>query len=290
MKPYKDGFQVGHCGTDDPATAESQAFIRQTCKDVPMDPLVGDWVGTKDDFVDIGLVSGAHGTRLARIAAANGMFGGRMNGAAPGPKIVSERACLFAPGCTSVAMTEGMVDLVNMSIGDMAALNDGGSATTQLYNHLIDTYGVQFVIAVGNSGPGANTIEGPGLADKVVSVGASISKQTLAANYASGRGQHIPTWMLSAMDGHPGWTLPPGYAMWNGTLMASPQAAGASALLLSAAKKQGIEAHAREPAHGAYLDRPAHGSSGVPGRRWPHRRRRRVEGGPGRARPPTTTR
>jgi hypothetical protein len=31
-------------------------------------------------------------------------------------------------------------------------------------------------------------------------------------------------------------------------------------------------------------------SSGVPGRCWPHRRRRRVEGGPGRARPPTTTR
>ncbi|MFF5365171.1 S8 family serine peptidase [Streptomyces scabiei] len=280
MKPYKDGFQVGQFGTDDPSTAiaESQDFVVQIRKDVPMDPLGGDWVGKQADFVDIGLVSGAHGTHVAGITAANGMFGGRMSGAAPGAKIVSARACLFTSGCTNVALTEGMIDLVvnrgvdivNMSIGGLTLLNDGSSATAQLYNRLIDTYGVQLVIAAGNSGPGANTVQDPGLADKVISVGAGISKETLAANYASdvendyqlftfsSRGPRedggfaptlvapgaavntFPAWMPSAMDGAPGWKLPPGYAMWNGTSMASPQAAGASALLLSAAEQQGI--------------------------------------------------
>lgn len=43
------------------------------------------------------------------------------------------------------------------------------------------------------------------------------------------------------MDADPGWKLPPGYGMWQGTSMAAPQAAGASALLLSAAKQQGID-------------------------------------------------
>ena len=38
-----------------------------------------------------------------------------------------------------------------------------------------------------------------------------------------------------------GYTLPAGYGMLQGTSMSSPQAAGASALLLSAAKQQHIE-------------------------------------------------
>ena len=39
----------------------------------------------------------------------------------------------------------------------------------------------------------------------------------------------------------PGYACPPGYAMFNGTSMASPQAAGAAALLLSAAKQAGVQ-------------------------------------------------
>lgn len=100
---------------------------------------------------------------------------------------------MFGPSCTNVALTEGMIDLVvnhgvdivNMSIGGLPALNDGNNARSELYTRLIDTYGVQLVISAGNSGPGANTIGDPGLADKVISVGASISKDTWAANYGS---------------------------------------------------------------------------------------------------------
>ncbi|MFE0570618.1 S8 family serine peptidase [Streptomyces albogriseolus] len=281
MKPYKDGFQIGWFGTDDPKTdvAERQPFVVEIRKDVPMDPYGGDWIGKKADFVNIGVIESEHGTHVAGITAAHGLFGGKMNGAAPGAKLVSSRACTWSGGCTSVALTEGMIDLVtkrgvdivNMSIGGLPALNDGNNARAELYNRLIDTYGVQLVISAGNSGPGANTIGDPALADKVISVGASVSKETWAANYGSevrtryammpfsSRGPRedggftptlvapgaavntIQTWLPGAPVAEAGYSLPAGYGMLQGTSMASPQAAGASALLLSAAKQKRVE-------------------------------------------------
>lgn len=281
MKPYKDGHQIGYFGTDDPATdvAERQPFVVEIRKDVPTDPYGGDWVGKKADFVNVGVIESEHGTHVAGITAANGLFGGKMDGAAPGAKVVSSRACSWSGGCTNVALTEGMIDLVvnrgvdivNMSIGGLPALNDGNNARAELYTRLIDTYGVQLVISAGNEGPGANTIGDPALADKVISVGAAISKETWAANYGSqvkkkyallpfsSRGPRedggftptlvapgaaintIQTWLPGAPVAESGYTLPAGYAMLQGTSMASPQAAGAAALLLSAAKQKGIE-------------------------------------------------
>ncbi|MGW2519221.1 S8 family serine peptidase [Streptomyces sp. NPDC001617] len=276
MKPYKDGFQIGYFGTDNPATdvVERQPFVVEIRKDV-----VYNSSGSKADFVNIGVIESEHGTHVAGITAANGLFGGRMNGAAPGAKIVSSRACTWTGGCTNVALTEGMIDLVvnrgvdivNMSIGGLPALNDGNNARAELYTRLIDTYGVQLVISAGNSGPGANTIGDPGLADKVISVGAGISKETWAANYGSrvekkyallpfsSRGPRedggftptlvapgaaintTQTWLPGAPVAEAGYSLPAGYSMLQGTSMASPQATGASALLLSAAKQKGID-------------------------------------------------
>ncbi|MFE9098436.1 S8 family serine peptidase [Streptomyces sp. NPDC007264] len=281
MKPYKDGFQIGWFGTDDPTTdvVERQPFVVQIRKDVPMDPYGGSWVGKKADFVNIGVIESEHGTHVAGITSANGLFGGKMNGAAPGAKIVSSRACTWSGGCTNVALTEGMIDLVvnrgvdivNMSIGGLPALNDGNNARAELYTRLIDTYGVQLVISAGNSGPGANTIGDPGLADKVISVGAGISRETWAANYGSevtkkyammpfsSRGPRedggftptlvapgaaintTQTWLPGSPVAEAGYSLPAGYSMLQGTSMASPQAAGASALLLSAAEQKGID-------------------------------------------------
>ncbi|MFK4100199.1 S8 family serine peptidase [Streptomyces sp. NPDC019531] len=275
MKPYKDGYQVGYFGTDNPSTdvVERQPFVVEIRKDV-----VYDAAGNKADYVNIGVIESEHGTHVAGITAANGLFGGKMNGAAPGAKLVSSRACTWTGGCTNVALTEGMIDLVvnrgvdivNMSIGGLPALNDGNNARAELYTRLIDTYGVQLVISAGNSGPGANTIGDPGLADKVISVGATISKATWAANYGSAvekkyammpfssRGPRedggftptlsapgaaintTQTWLPGSPVAESGYSLPAGYSMLQGTSMASPQATGASALLLSAAKQKGI--------------------------------------------------
>ncbi|MEJ8657334.1 S8 family serine peptidase [Streptomyces sp. MS1.AVA.4] len=283
MKPYKDGYQVGYFGTDNPATeiAERIPFVVEVRKNVEYE------AGKFSDYVSIGVIEGSHGTHVAGITAANGLFGGRMDGAAPGAKLVSSRACTWSGGCTNIALLEGMrdlvvnrgVDIVNMSIGGLPALNyddsdrgdDADNARALLYNRLIDTYGVQLVISAGNEGPGVNTIGDPGLANKVLSVGAAISRSTWAANYGSqvakpynmfnfsSRGptenggftptisapgsaiNTIPTWQAGAPVPEAGYSLPAGYGMLNGTSMSSPQAAGASALLISAAKQRHIK-------------------------------------------------
>ena len=86
---YKVNRDVGYFGTDNPATAiaERMPFVVQT-------------IGSTK-YVNIGIVSGAHGSHVAGIAAGNALFGGQMGGAAPGAKIVSSRACLFVAGCTA---------------------------------------------------------------------------------------------------------------------------------------------------------------------------------------------
>ena len=200
-----------------------------------------------------------------------------MSGAAPGAKVVSVRACLFTAGCTTHALVEGMiwvvetadVDVVNMSIGGLPALNDGNNARAVLYNRLIEDNNVQMFISAGNSGPGENTIGDPAVATKVMAVGAYIHKETWQRDYGSdadfvdnmhpfsSRGpaedgalkpqiiapgaavSSVPTWQA----GQPvvgTYTLPPGYGMFNGTSMAAPQSAGAAALLLSAARARGF--------------------------------------------------
>ena len=229
------------------------------------------------DFVDIGIVSGAHGSHVAGITAANDMFGGAMDGQAPGAKLVSARACAFGPGCTAAALTDGMaelaanrgVDVINMSIGGLPALNDGNNARAALYNRIIDELGVQLVISAGNSGNALNTIGDPSVATDVISVGASISKATWKANYGSdvtaahgmltfssggpredggfkpnvtAPGSAIsttPTWQPGGPVAEAGYGLPAGYSMFNGTSMASPQTAGVVSLLLSAAQAEG---------------------------------------------------
>ncbi|MGW2176536.1 S8 family serine peptidase [Streptomyces sp. NPDC001732] len=276
LKPYKEKHQVSYFGKDDPRTevAERIPFVVETRQDV-----VYNAAGDTSDYVNIGVIESEHGTHVAGITAANGLFGGKMNGAAPGAKIVSSRACTWSGGCTNIALTEGMIDLVvnrgvdvvNMSIGGLPPLNDGNNARSELYKRLIDIYGVQLVISAGNDGPGVNTIGDPGLADHVISVGASISKETWAANYGSNvtkkyamlpfssRGPRedggfapiltapgasintTQTWLPGGPVKEAGYSLPAGYSMLQGTSMSSPQAAGATALLLSAAKQKHIE-------------------------------------------------
>ncbi|CRK61629.1 Outer membrane stress sensor protease DegS [Alloactinosynnema sp. L-07] len=269
MTDYKVKYDIGVFGTDNPATPvkESMTFVVQT--------------NVAKDAVNIGIVSGAHGSHVAGIVAGNSLFGGPMSGAAPGAKLVSLRVCQFVAGCTNFALMEAMVyavevakvDVINMSVGGLPALNDGndspGNDRAILYNRLIDTYNVQMFISAGNSGAGVNTVGDPSVVTKVMSVGSYITRYTWQSNYGSdmarfealhgfsSRGPRedggfkpniiapgsaistVPTWQ----NGQPvagTYVLPPGFAQFNGTSMASPQAAGSAALLVSAAKAKNV--------------------------------------------------
>jgi len=264
MTNYKKNFDVGYFGTDNPATAiaERMPFVVQT--------------DGKNKFVNIGIVSAFHGSHVAGIAAGHSLFGGEMSGAAPGAKIVSSRACLFISGCTSHALIEGMiyvanqrVDVINMSIGGLPALNDGNNSRCVIYDRLIRQRNVQMFMSIGNSGPGLNTAGDPGLCGTVVGMGAYLTDDTMFADYGvetpyqhnlhyfSSRGPRedggfkpnavapgaaisaTPLWQQIAGIQHVP-PLPPGYTLANGTSMAAPQAAGLAALLESAAEQSGF--------------------------------------------------
>ncbi len=66
MRPYKERFDVGHFGVDDPATpvAESMPFVVEYREDVDLTP--AGLPGQKADFVNIGIVEAAHGTPRRR--------------------------------------------------------------------------------------------------------------------------------------------------------------------------------------------------------------------------------
>ncbi|GAA0482514.1 serine protease [Paractinoplanes deccanensis] len=281
MRPYQEKYDVGYFGKDNPATevAERMPFVVEYREDVDIEP-AGYPEGTVADFVNIGIPESLHASHVAGIAAGNDLLGNaNFDGQAPGAKIVSSRACSWGGGCTAAALTTGMsdlvinrhVDVINMSIGGLPALNDGNNARADLYNDLIRKYGVQMFISAGNSGPGVNTIGDPSVASDVVSVAASITKETWLANYGavtrkdqqlipfSSRGPRedggfkpniaapgsavslSPTWEVVPGLATVPYTLPVGYSMQNGTSMASPQAAGGAALLLSAAKQNGFK-------------------------------------------------
>ena len=79
------------------------------------------------------------------------------------------------------------VDVVNMSIGGLPALNVDDATNTRavLYNRLIEDNDVQMFLSAGNSGPGENTISDPAATTKAMAMGAYIHKETWQKNYGS---------------------------------------------------------------------------------------------------------
>jgi hypothetical protein len=266
MIDYKVAQDVGFFGTDNPATpvVERVAFVVQTDKSV--------YGTTATPYVNLGIAGAEHGSHVAGITAGNDLFGGKIEGAAPGAKLMSIKACLTTSSCTDSGLTDGVLyaarngaDVVNISIGGLPPLNDGSSARAQIYNRTIAEYNVQLFISAGNSGSGANTVGDPSIATDAVSVGSYITSATWLSNYGSptatkenlhpfsSRGPRedggfkpnivapgsaistIPRWNPGAPV--PGtYDLPPGYAHLQGTSMAAPQATGAATLLISAYK------------------------------------------------------
>ena len=167
MTDYKVRFDVGYFGVDNPATAiaERMPFVVQT--------------DGKNKVVNIGIVVGRARLARRRYRIGQSVVRRRDERCGAGRQAGSVRACLFIAGCTNHALIEGMiyavksarVDVINMSIGGLPALNDGNNARAEIYNRLIEQYKVQMFFSAGNSGPGMNTVGDPSVATSVVSVG-----------------------------------------------------------------------------------------------------------------------
>lgn len=190
-----------------------------------------------------------HGTHVAATAAGTGAAsGGQRSGIAPGADLLVGKVCDDGGGCAQSWIVAGMewaaqeqgADVVNLSVG--GCCSDGSDPVSQAVNNLTDRTGALFVIAAGNNGPAAGTIDSPGAADAALTVAATDKADDLAG--FSGRGPRLDgalkpdlaapgvgivaaraagTSLGSPVDAH--------YTAVSGTSMATPHVAGAAAVL-----------------------------------------------------------
>ncbi|MBU7008209.1 S8 family serine peptidase [Phosphitispora fastidiosa] len=208
--------------------------------------------------INIGFDGSDHGTHVAGIAAANG----RIKGVAPGAQLMSLKV-LDAGGygdlgtiveAMSYAASRG-AGIINLSMGFPSTDEDGGTVPVHLLNSLTEKFGVVFVIAAGNEGPGLTTVATPGDAEAVLSVGAFSSPEMWQTDY----GWDVPNenlWFFSAAGPRRDGVMAPSivapgsavstvslrggvqYSLSEGTSMAAPHVSGAIALLMEEARKK----------------------------------------------------
>ncbi|WP_093775750.1 S8 family serine peptidase [Streptomyces sp. yr375] len=211
--------------------------------------LQGAVVASKD-FTGAGGVDDqmGHGTHIASTIAGTGAASnGRYKGVAPGAKLLVGR--VFDNGGSQESWLIGAMQwaagqgakVVNMSLGAVDV--EGTDPLEQAVNDLSASSGTLFVIAAGNDGPDAGTLNSPGAAAAALTVAAVDGKDGLADFSSRGPtadGALKPDIAAPGVDivaakaahgteGDPAGTA--GYVRMSGTSMATPHVVGAAAVL-----------------------------------------------------------
>ncbi|MCS7476292.1 S8 family peptidase [Umezawaea endophytica] len=190
-----------------------------------------------------------HGTHVASIIAGTGVkAGGKYKGVAHGARILDVKVLNDSGSGADSGIIAGMqwaaeqgAAVANMSLGGYDS--PGVDPLEEAVNTLSTKYGTLFVIAAGNSGPGASTIGSPGTADEALTVGA-VDRDNAIADFSS-RGPVVGGGVIKPditapgvdivaarhADGRIGAPVVDGYTALSGTSMATPHVAGAAALL-----------------------------------------------------------
>lgn len=188
-----------------------------------------------------------HGTHVASSVVGSGARSdGKYQGVAPGARLLVGRV-LGSEGGRESWIIAGMqwavgqgAKVVGMSLGTTDS--PGDDPLEKAVNDLSASSGALFVVAAGNEGPGAGTIDSPGAASAALSVAAVDSGDRLAD--FSSRGPDSSQTLkpdlsapgvdivgAKAAHGDMGDPVAPGYVSMSGTSMATPHVAGAAAIL-----------------------------------------------------------
>jgi hypothetical protein len=266
MTDYVRRQDIGVFGKDDPATEwrDSFGFAVQT------DP--------KNKFVSINVGIYQHATTIMGSVVGNREPNGRIQGVAPGARIASmfygvSNAHGLIEGMIA-AFRHPQVDLIvleqSVAIASLPyLLADATHPISVVAQRLAERY-KKLMFVPGDNAPAFAFVAEDGLAPAAVSVGGYQSKECYRVNWGlvpehddnlhwgalshgpSGAGALKPDLLApsgqmstevgyrkgGAMKGL--YQLPPGYSVDGGTSTATPMAAGATALVVSAAKQSGI--------------------------------------------------
>ncbi len=210
------------------------------------------------DYVKLGFDAVGHGTKVAGVAAGNGL----LQGIAPGAQLVAIKVFDGFTGTDISRLKEAIkmagnmgVQVVNLSMGYSNLSENERWELEAAINDVTVSQGVTFCISAGNLGPGLESISTPAGSQKGISVGGYLSPAMWALNYGWQVSQ-ATLWYFSSVGPYAGGVAPlvvaPAsavtsdvgwrgeYTLEEGTSIAAPYVAGGVALLIQAAHQEGI--------------------------------------------------